>query len=57
VSVIERNAVDLKSQGTPVPDMDLLIASTALVYSLPLVTNNPRHYQNVPGPVLENRVA
>ena len=35
--------------GTPAPEMDLLIAATALVHGLTLVTHNTQHYANVPG--------
>ena len=31
------------------PEMDLLIAATALVYDLTLVTHNVRDFANVPG--------
>ncbi len=33
----------------PPPEMDLLIASTALVHDLTLVTHNAKDYINVPG--------
>jgi predicted nucleic acid-binding protein len=36
-------------QGLPGPDLDLLIAATALVYDLTLVTHNTAHYAGVPG--------
>jgi predicted nucleic acid-binding protein len=35
--------------GTPAPEMDLMIAATALVYNLTLVTHNTQDYTNVPG--------
>lgn len=35
-------------QGTPIPDMDALIASTALVGNLTLVTHNVADFQPVP---------
>lgn len=34
--------------GTPAPAMDLLIAATALVHDLTLVTHNTRDFANVP---------
>jgi tRNA(fMet)-specific endonuclease VapC len=37
--------------------MDLLIASTARVYDLTLVTHNTRHFQDVPGLSLEDWLA
>lgn len=39
----------LLDAGTKAPEMDLLIAVTALVHGLILVTHNTRHYTNVPG--------
>ena len=35
--------------GTPMPDMDGLIAATALVHNLTLVTHNTVDFQNVDG--------
>jgi tRNA(fMet)-specific endonuclease VapC len=35
--------------GKPAPEMDLLIAATALVHNLTLVTHNVRDFANVPG--------
>lgn len=35
--------------GTPAPEMDLLIAATALVHNLTLVTHNVQDFANVPG--------
>ncbi len=34
--------------GKPVDDMDLLIASTALVNNQTLVTHNTKHFENIP---------
>ena len=45
---------ELQTRGKTVDDLDLVIASTALVYSYSLVTNNERHFQNIPGLRLEN---
>jgi tRNA(fMet)-specific endonuclease VapC len=39
----------LLDAGTPAPGMDLMIASTALVHDLTLVTHNTQDYVNVPG--------
>ena len=39
----------LMDAGTPDPELDLLIAVTALVHRLTLVTHNTRHYTNAPG--------
>lgn len=38
----------LRSQGTPIGDMDTLIASQAVARELILITNNVRHYSRVP---------
>jgi len=39
----------LLDQGLAVPEMDLLIASTALVHGLTVVTHNVTDYANIPG--------
>ncbi len=39
----------LLDKGRPVPEMDLLIASTALVHNLTVVTHNTQDYANIPG--------
>lgn len=44
----------LKTQGTPIGDMDTLIAAHALAEKLILVTHNTRHFENVPGLKLED---
>jgi tRNA(fMet)-specific endonuclease VapC len=41
--------VALRRDGQPLPDFDLLIASTALTTDSLLVTNNARRYERVPG--------
>jgi predicted nucleic acid-binding protein len=38
----------LLDAGTPAPGMDLMIAATALVHNLTLVTHNTRDYANIP---------
>lgn len=38
-----------RRQGQMIPDMDLLIAATALAENLTLVTRNRRHFERVPG--------
>jgi len=47
---------ELQKRGEAVDDFDLVISSTALVHSYSLVTNNERHFRNVPGLRLENWV-
>lgn len=39
----------LLDAGMPAPGMDMLIAATALVHDLTLVTHNTQDYVNVPG--------
>jgi tRNA(fMet)-specific endonuclease VapC len=38
----------LRQAGNLIPDLDLLIASTALEHNLTLITRNLRHYERVP---------
>jgi tRNA(fMet)-specific endonuclease VapC len=49
-----RLRVELEAAGTPLADPDLRIASIALSRGLTLVTGNLRHFQRVPGLVVEN---
>ena len=49
-----RNRRLLKEAGTPIGDMDLLIASHALAEGLTLVTNNTREFERIEGLKLEN---
>ena len=44
----------LRTQGTPIGDMDTLIAAHALAEKLTLITHNTRHFENVPGLKLED---
>jgi tRNA(fMet)-specific endonuclease VapC len=39
----------LRKRGAMIGDFDLIIASTALYYNIPLCTNNRKHYKNVDG--------
>ena len=39
----------LRSTGTLIPDMDLLIGATALRHNLALLTNNRRHFERLQG--------
>ena len=45
---------NLSSKGKTIADMDLLIASTALENNLILVTNNTKHFQEIPALKIEN---
>jgi len=44
----------LRKSGMPIEMPDALLAATASVHELVLVTRNVRHFQNVPGLVVEN---
>ena len=44
----------LFDKGLRIEDMDLLIAATAIYNELTLVTNNTKHFENIPGLNLEN---
>ena len=41
-------------KGIRIEDMDLLIAATAIYNELTLVTNNTKHFENIPNLKLEN---
>jgi tRNA(fMet)-specific endonuclease VapC len=50
-AVMERFArirADLRHRGQLIPDLDLLIAATALEHNLTLATRNLRHFQRIP---------
>ena len=36
-------------RGRPISDADAWIAATALLYGIPVVTHNPRHFLNIDG--------
>lgn len=44
----------LRSQGKLISDADLLIASTAMIHGLVLVTNNTDHFSRIPGLELDS---
>ena len=44
----------LREHGTPIGDMDLLIAGHALALETTIVTNNVREFSRVPGLVMED---
>ena len=44
----------LRKQGTPVDDIDLLIAGTALTHDRIIVTNNRKHFERIPGLTVED---
>lgn len=52
-----RLRVELRQKGINVDNMDLLIAASALVYDLTLVTHNTAHFENIPHLRLEDWLA
>ena len=59
-SVIKRYAKEKAAtnrQGTPVADFDLLIGCSALENNLVMVTDNVKHFQPIPGIVIENCIS
>jgi len=44
----------LLDQGRPTPEIDLIIASTAMVYDLTLVTHNIKDFAHLPGLRIED---
>jgi len=49
-----RIKADLERAGSIVGDLDLQIACIALAYDVPLVTHNRRHYERIPGLIVED---
>ena len=49
-----RLAAKLAARGTPIGQLDALIAAHALVAGVSLVTNNQRHFSRIRGLKLEN---
>ena len=44
----------LRKEGTPIDDVDLLIAGTAINYNLIMVTNNVKHFGRINSLEIEN---
>lgn len=49
VRIFAQRRADLRTRGTLIPDLDLLIAATALSYDLELLTRNVRHFERIEG--------
>lgn len=49
-----RIASDLRRRGTPIGDLDTMIAAHAMALDLTLVTNNVKHFTRVEGLRVEN---
>ena len=47
-----RLSAELAAAGQPIGPNDLLIAATALAYDYPVLTENPRDFERVPGLVV-----
>ena len=45
---------ELLQKGVSIPEVDLMIATAALVHNLTLVTHNTADFQNIPGLRLED---
>ena len=45
---------ELRRKGQPIGDTDLLIAGVAVSRNLKLVTHNARHFERIPGILLED---
>jgi tRNA(fMet)-specific endonuclease VapC len=41
-------------KGSPIGDLDTMIASLALTHNEPLVTSNRRHFEKVPGLIVDS---
>ena len=44
---------DLKSKGSPIGDLDTLVASIALVHRQILLTRDKAHFERIPGLIVE----
>lgn len=49
MEVFARQRVQLRRRGQLTPDLDLIIAATALVHDQTLMTRNLRHFERIPG--------
>ncbi len=45
---------DLRKKGTPVDDIDLLIAGIAIENNMMVITNNMSHFERIEGLEVEN---
>jgi tRNA(fMet)-specific endonuclease VapC len=55
-AVVEASEIyaHLKNQGTLIMDADILIAASAIVRDMKLITNNENHFRRIPNLQLEN---
>lgn len=56
-SFFGKNKVQLRKIGVSISDFDLLIAGFASVSNAIIVTNNTKHFKNIPGLKIENWLA
>jgi predicted nucleic acid-binding protein len=57
LTIVDRAAdlwIEARASGRPREDVDLIIASTALVHDLTLVTGNAKHFEWIKGLKLDN---
>lgn len=54
--IYARKRSELEKAGTPIGNMDLLIAAHAIAINATVVTNNTRYFSKVPGLAFENWV-
>ncbi len=54
VTIAAESYAKLRAQGTPIDDIDLLIAGVAIANDLVLVTHNQRHFGRIEGLTLED---
>ncbi len=45
---------ELRTRGSPIGDLDTLIASAAIIHRQILVTRNKAHFEKIPGLVVES---
>jgi tRNA(fMet)-specific endonuclease VapC len=53
-SIASTHYAYLRKLGTPLDDMDLLIAGIAIVNNMTLVTHNMKHFSRIPGLKLQD---
>jgi tRNA(fMet)-specific endonuclease VapC len=54
VTISAKIYADLRKQGTPLDDIDLLIAGVAIANNLVLITHNQKHFSKIEGLELED---
>jgi tRNA(fMet)-specific endonuclease VapC len=54
VDISAEKYAQLRKQGTPVDDIDLLIAGIAIANDMELITNNTRHFSKISGLEIAN---